>query len=122
MVYINTFTAGGAAAVKQTHRSRELEERIGQAIRDYRHVNPDMSDAEVSAALSLATSHHGGMRSSAPGRAIALVVGGAAAAVGAAAAMKDGVASGGGSLAWMIVIGTVAVALVLVGLLLASRR
>jgi hypothetical protein len=121
MVYIHTPIMTGAA-VKQTHRSRELEERIGQAIRDYRHVNPDMTDAEVSSALSLATSHHGSMRSTAPRRAVAVVAGLVAAGVGVAAGMKGGIGTEGASLAWMIVIGTVAVGLVLVGLLMASRR
>lgn len=121
MVYIHTPIMTGAA-VRQTHLSRELEERIGQAIRDYRHVNPDMTDAEVSAALSLATSHYGSTRSTAAGRAVAIVVGVVAAGVGAAAAMKDGTGWEGGSPTWIIVAGTVAVAIVLVGVLLARRR
>jgi hypothetical protein len=121
MVYIHTPIMTGAA-VKQTHLSRELEERIGQAIRDYRHVNPDMTDAEVSAALSLATSHHGSTRSNAAGRAVAIVAGIVAAFVGAAVALGDGTGWEGSSPTWIIVAGTVAVAIVLIALLMASRR
>jgi hypothetical protein len=97
---------GHPATLVETSHSRELNRRVDDVIRDYRRDHPDVTDADVSAALM--RSAPGRLAPDAARRRRAVAIGVSAALVG----MFTAVAQGGGKLnnqTWLLVCGVVAV-------------
>ena len=97
----------GLPPLQETRHSRELSRRVDDAVRDYRRINPDVTEADVRTALLQSTP--AGASPDVARRRRAVGVGLAAAVVGAFTAT----ANSGGKFTgqtWIMILGAVAVA------------
>ena len=95
----------GIPSMRETRHSRELNKRVHEVVREYLRDHPDMTEAEVRAALMQAAP--GGLTPNVERRRRIAAIGAAAAAVGAFTAT----ASAGGnfnSQTWLMIFGIVA--------------
>jgi hypothetical protein len=129
MVYIHTPIIVPDSAPTQTRHSRELGKRVDQVIHEFRREYPELTDDEIRAALDQATPAGAAPRRGAGRRrpAVAAMAGVAAALAAGIAVAFDGSGGGGtagdsGSGISLIVAGTIAAAVVVVALIVASRR
>jgi len=109
----------GLPPMQETRHSRELNKRVDDVVRDYLRAHPDMTEAEVRAALM--KSAPGGIAPDVARRRRVAGVGVAAALVGAFTA----VSSAGGNFnnqTWLLIGGIVAAVAVVAGAIIGLAR